>query len=96
MFDDVDLQDDLKHGIDEVLREEMGKVRDALPEALRRCGGSAKFKDVWQAALKEHMLRETNVKDICCQLARAGVIDNTWSKAGRRKPGDDDLILLRG
>lgn len=96
LFEEDDLQDDLKYGVADLLREEIDKVRDALPDTLRRCGGSAKFKQVWQAALKAHMLRQTNVKDICCQLAREGVIDNTWSTAGRRKPGDDDLILLRG
>ena len=40
------------------------------------------------------MLRETNVKDICVDLAKAGKIENTWG-GGNRKPRNDNLISLR-
>jgi len=40
------------------------------------------------------MLRETNVKDICVELAKAGRIDKTWG-GGNRKPQDTDVIKLR-
>jgi hypothetical protein len=39
------------------------------------------------------MLRETNVKDICVNLAKAGKIDNSWG-SGNRKPRDETLIKL--
>jgi len=40
------------------------------------------------------MLRETNVKDICVALAKAGKIENTW-EGGNRKPRDDTIIQLK-
>jgi hypothetical protein len=40
------------------------------------------------------MLRETNVKDICVELAKADKIENTWG-GGNRKPRDEDLIRLK-
>jgi hypothetical protein len=39
-------------------------------------------------------LRETNVKDICVELAKTGKIENTWG-IGNRKPRDEDLIRLK-
>ena len=44
--------------------------------------------------LEAYMLRETNVKDICADLARAGKIENTWGD-GNHKPRDDTIIQLR-
>ena len=41
------------------------------------------------------MLRETDVKDICVNLAKAGEIENTWG-SGNRKPRDENLIKLKG
>jgi hypothetical protein len=40
------------------------------------------------------MLRETNVKDICVELAATGKIERTWG-GGNRKPSDDSLIKLK-
>jgi hypothetical protein len=40
------------------------------------------------------MLRETNVKDICVALAKAGRIENTWGN-GNRKPRDETVIKLK-
>ena len=43
--------------------------------------------------LQTYMLRETNVKDICVALAKAGKIENTWG-GGNRKPHDSSIIKL--
>jgi hypothetical protein len=43
--------------------------------------------------LQAYMLRETNVKDICVALAKAGTIENTWGK-GNRKPHEEAMIRL--
>ena len=40
------------------------------------------------------MLRETNVKDICVNLAKAGEIGNTWG-GGNRKLRDDTIIRFK-
>jgi hypothetical protein len=39
------------------------------------------------------MLRVTNVKDICVELAKMGKVKNTWG-GGNRKPRDNDVIKL--
>jgi hypothetical protein len=40
------------------------------------------------------MLRETNIKDICVNLAKSGKIENTWGD-GNRKPRDGTMIKLK-
>ena len=47
--------------------------------------------------LELFMLRKTDVKDICVDLADRGVIGATWKERGARikKPDDNDLISLR-
>src|ERR1700676_4133369 len=42
----------------------------------------------------EKLFRETNVKDVCVDLAKTGKIENTWG-GGNRKPTDDDMIKLK-
>jgi three-Cys-motif partner protein len=54
-----------------------------------------KFSDVVVRSLQAFMLRETNVKDLCVTLARAGKIERTWGP-GNRKPSDSNLIKLKG
>ncbi len=39
------------------------------------------------------MLRETNVKDICVELATSGKVENTWGKHPR-KHNDQTIIKL--
>lgn len=40
------------------------------------------------------MLRETNVKDICVDLAKTGKIENSWGE-DNRKPRDENIIKLK-
>ena len=51
------------------------------------------FVGILDAMLQAFMLRETNVKDVCVELAKTGNIQNTWG-AGGRKPTDDTVIKL--
>jgi len=53
-----------------------------------------KFSSVVVRLLQVYMLRETNVKDICADLARVGAIENTWG-GGNRKPLDESMIKLK-
>lgn len=55
---------------------------------------SIPFPEVVDEALEAFMLRETNVKDICVDLANAGRIERTWG-GGNRKPRDTDVIKLK-
>ena len=44
--------------------------------------------------MEQFMLRETNVKDLCVELANEGKILNTWKIAGKLKPVDSSRIEL--
>jgi three-Cys-motif partner protein len=50
-----------------------------------------RFLVIVDTLLQAFMLRESNVKDICCDLARDGIIRNTWG-SGNRKPNDKTVI----
>jgi three-Cys-motif partner protein len=56
--------------------------------------GALPFSTVVESLLQAYMLRETNIKDICLDLAKAGQIENTWG-GGNRKPHDNDMIKLK-
>jgi three-Cys-motif partner protein len=44
--------------------------------------------------MEQFMLRETNVKDLCVELANEGRILNTWRVSGKLKPVDSSRIEL--
>ena len=52
-----------------------------------------KFADLVELLLQAFMLRETNVKDICVDLAKEGSIQRTWG-IGNRKPNDGTIVEL--
>lgn len=64
-----------------------------LMATLQKSGPRA-FSSVLVALLQAYMLRETNVKNICVDLAKAGKIENTWGN-GNRKPSDETVIKLK-
>jgi hypothetical protein len=78
--------------IDWIVEEQMQLASAELTAALAK-GGSRRFSNVLVSLLQAYMLRETNVKDICVSLAKAGIIENTWG-SGNRKPRDECLIGL--
>jgi len=79
--------------IDEIVGEQITLASADLVEALQT-HKSARFSNVVAAVLEAYMLRETNVKDICVALAKAGKIENTW-EGDNRKPRDDTIIQLK-
>ena len=79
--------------ISEIVSEQKSYARDLLLELLSR-HGVLKFSEVVSRLLQPFMLRETNVKDICVELAKLGKIENTWSE-GNRKPRDESPIRLK-
>jgi hypothetical protein len=79
--------------IDEIVSEQKSLASTRLMEVLSQ-QGPLKFSRVVAGLLQPFMLRETNVKDVCVDLAKAGKVVNTWG-GGNRKPADDDLIKLR-
>jgi len=78
--------------IDAIVEEQKQAAASALVEALSN-GKPLKFDHVMFALLERFMIRETDVKDICVELARCGTIENTWG-GGNRKPRDDTTLKL--
>lgn len=79
--------------IDQMIVEQCGlATRDLLAALSSR--GSISFSNVVAELLQAHMLRETNIKDICADLAKAGKIENTWG-GGNRKPREGVSIKLK-
>jgi three-Cys-motif partner protein len=77
---------------EDIVGDQKKLARDDLVATLK-LRGPFKFPDVVAALLQAYMLRETNVKDICVELAGEGVIENTWGN-GRHKPKDETIIKL--
>lgn len=77
--------------IDDLVEEQKVSATNDLLETLK--DSSLEFSLVWTTLLQEHMLRLTNVKDICVELAKAGKIENSWG-GGNRKPRDENVIRL--
>lgn len=79
--------------IDELVYENKGKALNALLEILKG-DKILSFEEVIKWALPAYMLRETDIKDICLELARDGKIKNTWSVMNKKKPYDRCVISL--
>jgi three-Cys-motif partner protein len=78
--------------IDQIVDEQKALASRIL-QALLRERGAQPFRYVAAQLLQAYMLRETNVKDICVDLSKAGVIEKTWP-GGNRKPSDETTIKL--
>jgi three-Cys-motif partner protein len=87
---DADIQETT---IDEIVEEQKALASHDILKFLGELG-PIPFSKVWPIILQAYMLRVTNVKDICVDLAKVGKIDNTWG-GGTRKPRDQDLIARR-
>lgn len=79
--------------IDEIVDEQKALASAELLATLPLRGQFC-FSSVVVTLLQAHMLRETNVKDICVELAKVGKIENTWG-GSNRKPRDEDIIKLK-
>lgn len=77
--------------VDAIVREQMAEATAALKTLL--AAGPKTFAIVVDVLLEAFMLRETNVKTICADLARTGTIENTWG-SGNRRPSDETIIRL--
>ena len=87
---DADIQETT---IDEVVEEQKASASHDVLAILREFGPIS-FSGLWEIILQAYMLRVTNVKDICVDLAKSGAIEQPWG-GGTRKPRDEDVIRLK-
>jgi three-Cys-motif partner protein len=79
--------------MDDIIKEQKALASEDLLAILRKLG-PMRFSHLWTALLQPYMLRVTNIKDICINLATIGKIENTWGD-GNRKPHDDTMIVSK-
>ena len=79
--------------IEDIVEEQKALGSEHLVSALRKYGWLT-FADIVTMLLEAYMLRETDVRDICVDLAKGNVIERTWG-GGNRKPRDQDIIKLK-
>ena len=87
---DADVQETT---IDEIVEEQKTLASQDVLNILREFGPIS-FSGLWEIILQAYMLRVTNVKDICVDLAKSGAIEQPWG-GGTRKPRDQDAIRLK-
>lgn len=85
-------QAEIQEGTVDEIVEEQKKLATADLLAML-ASGPLSFSEVVARLLQKYLLRETNVKDICVDLAKTGHIANTWG-TGNRKPKDSTIIKL--
>ena len=78
--------------IDDVVEQQKQAASSALVEALSK-SKPIKFDRAMIPLLERFMIRETDVKDICVELAKCGTIENTWG-GGNRKPQEGTTLRL--
>jgi three-Cys-motif partner protein len=79
-----------EQALEDIVAEQKKLAAKDLVDTLQ-LRGEFKFEDIVAPLLQAYMLRETDVKNICVQLAAEGTIENTWG-AKPRKPKDGDVI----
>jgi hypothetical protein len=87
---DADVQETT---IDGIVEEQKTLASQDVLNILREFGPIS-FSGLWEIILRAYMLRVTNVKDICVDLAKSGAIEQPWG-GGTRKPRDQDAIKLK-
>jgi three-Cys-motif partner protein len=81
--------------IDEVVSDQKLLATTRMLDILAQAG-SIRFSTLVTMLLEPFMLRETNVKDICVELAKAGKIENTWGTGNRKPQNESPLKLTSG
>jgi three-Cys-motif partner protein len=79
---------------DQIVEENSRAAKDWIVALLKKRNASIQFGVLVLNVLELFALRETNVKDVCVQLANDGLIDNTWKSTSRNKPCDGSPITL--
>ena len=96
-------------GMDDLFSDHQAAVKESMIDEIveKKCALAAtdlmailsirdkvRFDSVVGELLERHMLRETNIKDICVALAAAEQIEDTWGERSR-KPSRETIIRLK-
>ncbi|MBV9785589.1 MAG: three-Cys-motif partner protein TcmP [Acidisphaera sp.] len=94
MFAAADLM--LPNSMDTIVAAQRLLAKPWLAAYLREHSRAAKFSEIWEVVLPAFVLRVTDVKDICVELAKEGLIKAPWREEVPRKhkPSDHHVIEL--
>lgn len=88
--------DDTASMAERSMEMELAKIRIQAAHWLRAqlSNGPKPFHEIWPSILDQFMLRKTDAKQVCVELAKAGEIKETWRLNGsrRRTPDENDKI----
>ena len=90
LFPDFDAQQK-EASIEVLVDEQKIQAKQMLHKMLSIDHEGIKFAQIVDATLESFMLRETDVKDVCVELANNNIVENTWG-ASPRKPDDNTVI----
>jgi three-Cys-motif partner protein len=79
---------------EQLVEENTQAAKKWILELLKERKKSIQFGVLLLMVLEQFVLRETNVKDVCVQLAADGLIDNTWKPVSKNKPYEGSPIML--
>lgn len=78
---------------EEIIADQMALASEDLVTTITQFG-PVPFEQAVVNLQQAYMLRETNIKDICCALADKGVLEPNWMVGRRKKPQDDTILTL--
>ena len=79
---------------EEIIADQMALASEDLMTTITEFG-PVPFRQAVVNLQQAYMLRETNVKDICCTLASSGLLEPNWIVGRQKKPQDDTILMLR-
>lgn len=82
------------NSFDAIVEDNIERARNWIVGYLRERESPIEFGKLWEMVIENFMLRETNVKDICVDLAKQGVIGAPWKSERKKKPHDHHSIGL--
>lgn len=80
---------------EDIVADQMALAAEDLVTTITNFGAMP-FKQAVVNLQQAYMLRETNIKDICCSLAEADVLEQSWIVGRQKKPQDDTILTLKG
>lgn len=78
---------------EDIIADQMALASEDLVTTITEFG-PVPFRQAVVNLQQAYMLRETNIKDICCKLADAGVLQPSWVIGRQKKPQDDTILTL--
>jgi three-Cys-motif partner protein len=79
---------------EQIVEESSQRAKQWIMALLKERKSSIQFGVLVLNVIELFVLRETNVKNICVELANDGLIENTWKPASKNKPYDGSPITL--